>query len=335
MGALIPEGRGPRRSGAWSRGHADQGASAAAKGRGSLLGRVRWRRLYPDAPALRPPLLEFLDFQYKEKPVGFGFPVHAHSRFTEFYYLDRGALELTLGRRRLTLGSGQAALIPAGLPHAARAVSQGPCDVLTVHFQLGAAAPLPPAARVLEVDGEARAFLGRLLAGLGRRPASDAARAALGWLAFLGLLEAGPRGAPAAPRARATGFPSRVESLARERLGERLTLAGLARQLGVSVSTLAHRYRQEAGASVKQDLLRWRVERAGELLRQGAASVKEVAQSTGFASSSALAAAFRERTGLSPSAYARSLSPRLGLHDPGAKLHDSGTRGGPRRDGGR
>ncbi len=54
-----------------------------------------------------------------------------------------------------------------------------------------------------------------------------------------------------------------------EHLAERITLAGLAQHLGMSVSALSHRYREEAGESPMTTLKRERIALTKTLLAKG------------------------------------------------------------------
>lgn len=79
-------------------------------------------------------------------------------------------------------------------------------------------------------------------------------------------------------------------------------LAALARSLGVSPSSLSHRFRAEAGEPVMARLRRLRVERALAMLPQGH-RLDEVAQACGFCDRFHLAKAVRRATGRPPSAW--------------------------------
>lgn len=87
------------------------------------------------------------------------------------------------------------------------------------------------------------------------------------------------------------------------RLRERLSVAALARELGVSRRTLELRFRAEAGVPVGEAILRGRLGRARDLLRTTALSCEDVAAACGICDASHLAHLFRRRLGAPPSAF--------------------------------
>lgn len=94
----------------------------------------------------------------------------------------------------------------------------------------------------------------------------------------------------------------RVEDILRRHIAGGLNRRAMARELGVSVSLLAHRYRAATGEGPMQTLNRYRLEQARELLGRGA-SVKEAARECGFVDSHYLARCFRKTEGMTPKAY--------------------------------
>ena len=76
----------------------------------------------------------------------------------------------------------------------------------------------------------------------------------------------------------------------------------LARELGVSASTLQHRYRAESGETVGETLLKIRLEQSLPLLLSGR-RLKEIAGATGFCSEFHYSRMFKQYFGLSPRQY--------------------------------
>ncbi len=97
---------------------------------------------------------------------------------------------------------------------------------------------------------------------------------------------------------------SRVEACISAHYAEPLTLDTIARAVGVSRSTLTHRYREETGASPMSYLAECRLGVARSLILRGE-SLKQVASQTGYYDEYHLSKAFRRRFGLPPRAYAR------------------------------
>lgn len=85
------------------------------------------------------------------------------------------------------------------------------------------------------------------------------------------------------------------------RYREPMSLPRIARELGVSVSTLEHRFREETGETVVQALRRIRLEQSRPYLIRGA-SVKEVAAAVGFSTPFYFSKVFRDHFGTSPGA---------------------------------
>ncbi len=83
------------------------------------------------------------------------------------------------------------------------------------------------------------------------------------------------------------------------------TVEELARQAGMSRSAFAARFRDSVGLSPLDYVTRWRMFRAGAMLRQGERSMAEIALKVGYENESAFAKAFKRVTGTTPGAYRR------------------------------
>jgi AraC family transcriptional regulator len=92
-----------------------------------------------------------------------------------------------------------------------------------------------------------------------------------------------------------------------ERLAEPISLAALAQLVGLSACYFCRAFRQSFGMPPQRYQLAQRVERAKALLAKHAASVTDVGLTVGYNDASAFCTAFRRLTGLTPSAYRRSL----------------------------
>lgn len=86
-------------------------------------------------------------------------------------------------------------------------------------------------------------------------------------------------------------------------LEEPPTLAALARQVGLSETTLKRGFRQVFGTTVFGYLRERRMERAHALLQNGEATVLEAAARVGYSNPSNFAAAFRRQFGVNPKAF--------------------------------
>jgi YesN/AraC family two-component response regulator len=87
------------------------------------------------------------------------------------------------------------------------------------------------------------------------------------------------------------------------RYWDNLSLAGLARELGMSKYHLSRRFKEAMGMTFRSYLLRTRLERAKVLLSRDQGSITEVAQTVGFGDLPRFDKLFKRYTGLTPSAY--------------------------------
>ncbi|MEU5874046.1 helix-turn-helix domain-containing protein [Glycomyces sp. NPDC047369] len=88
-------------------------------------------------------------------------------------------------------------------------------------------------------------------------------------------------------------------------LHEPLTLNEIAAQAGLSARTLSRRFRDQAGTSPMQWLLRQRVQRAQALLERTRLSVEQVADRSGFGNAAALRHHFQRQVTTTPTEYRR------------------------------
>jgi AraC family transcriptional regulator of arabinose operon len=79
----------------------------------------------------------------------------------------------------------------------------------------------------------------------------------------------------------------------------------------MSVSRVAHLFREQVGVTPQQFLERQRMERASQLLEMTALSVKEIAHQVGFENPFYFTLRFKRQTGQSPTAF-RSRGARRG-----------------------
>jgi AraC family transcriptional regulator of arabinose operon len=106
-----------------------------------------------------------------------------------------------------------------------------------------------------------------------------------------------------APRRGGTGqgLLADVDAIVRGRLASPPSLGELAEQLGMSISSLAHRFRNETGFSIV-GRIRWlRVAQARQLL--GTLGIKQTARKLGFSGPSYFSRVFKEVSGLSPQTF--------------------------------
>jgi len=98
----------------------------------------------------------------------------------------------------------------------------------------------------------------------------------------------------------------RVTDFILAHLSQDLSLAELAQQAGFSAYHFARLFRQTVGESPHQFVLRLRVEKAQQLLKETAIPLIQIAGESGFANQSHLTRIFKRHLGLTPRAYRQS-----------------------------
>jgi AraC family transcriptional regulator len=243
-------------------------------------------------------------------PAGSSLAWHRHPGATICFVYSGGFAEQYTG---LTLDCtpGTLKITPAEEPHSNRF---GPEETrgLLIEADPAGVERLGPHARVLEERASFHdahlSLLGcRLLAEL---RAGDTAAP----LAIEGLLLEVLAGAARANQFRLGGaMPPRWVTEARDLLhdpGRVASLGELAEAVGVHPVTLARGFRKAYGCSVGTYLRRLRVARAAQRLAETDDALAEIALSAGFADQSHFSNLFRRETGVSPSAFRRSVKPR-------------------------
>lgn len=267
------------------------------------------------------PLISSVTIAYSEKPADYSWPVHFHPSGTEIYYVDRGRLIMTSRGKTFMLKEREVAVFPPRCPHAVRGDPKHPPNILLVKVNSKGLLKVVPeiaslAGRPLQA-GEAAV---RLLADLYRHVKNGGPNAgrlasiyALGALfSMLGGVSRDARMGGEEVRGGAYGgYTARIEEFIKSRIDNKITLPGLARALGCSVSALCHRYRRLTGETPHRLVLRLRMERARDLLRDPDLPVKRVAREVGFVSVPSFIRAFRRLERVTPGEYRRGALSRI------------------------
>jgi DNA-binding response OmpR family regulator len=121
---------------------------------------------------------------------------------------------------------------------------------------------------------------------------------------------------------------SAAQRVIADHLGELPGLSEIARRVGTYRERLNSLFRQRLGVSVFEYVRELRIARATALLQGTAMEVRDIAQVVGFRNAGNFSTAFRERTGVTPSAYRESCNPAAAPEIPVFALP---SRAGPER----
>lgn len=82
-----------------------------------------------------------------------------------------------------------------------------------------------------------------------------------------------------------------------------ITLDAIAKEASLAKSTCCREFKKQMGCTIFEHILNLRLQKASHLLLSSQANITEISLLCGFANSSYFTREFREKTGLSPSAY--------------------------------
>jgi len=226
------------------------------------------------------------------------FPLHRHD-WHQLAYAVSGVVTVSVAGRRTVISPEQAAWVPAGTLHGTGTllgagfhslyIAADPALELAREHMVFA---VPPLLRALIVEADA------LEAG----DADAAYRQQVHDLILAQLRRARPLAA-ALPWPESPALARLCEALDAQP-DDALPMARWSRRLGMSERTLARRFRDETGMTLRAWRRRLRLFRGIELLETGM-SVTDIAFELGYASTSAFIYMFRMETGHSPDVYRR------------------------------
>jgi len=239
---------------------------------------------------------------------GTALPWHTHSGPTMCFVLQGSFTEIS-GGVSIACRPATFKVTPAGERHCDR-FDQGDVRGLMIEVDPARVEGVRPYSRLLE---ERVAFQGGLLAAIaGRihqefRRMDQAAPLAIEGL-LLELLAAGARSSSQVSGTQ-QGWLGDVIEMLRSHSGSHWTLSQLAAAVQVHPVTLARAFRRAHACSVGEYVRRLRLERAAQELGETTRPIAEIAMTAGFADQSHFSNVFRRQTGMSPSAFRRSLRP--------------------------
>lgn len=111
-----------------------------------------------------------------------------------------------------------------------------------------------------------------------------------------------PTQRPSTTKLRTSLFEDAVSIVERE-YGDDLALDDIARRVATSRRQLQRAYAEVGDTTFREHLTAVRMQRAGDLLRQGQLTVREVARRVGYRQPAQFAKAFRRHHGTAPSSF--------------------------------
>ena len=231
-------------------------------------------------------------------PPRHGFPLHAHC-WHQLAYAVSGVLTVSVAGSRTVISPEQAAWIPAGTQHGTGSLLGA--EFHSLYIAADPAFRLADSHMVFAVPPLLRALIVEA-AMLDRGEADDAYRRQVHGLILSQLRRARPL-ATALPWPESPALARLCEAL-NARPGDALPLPEWCRRLGMSERTLARRFQEETGMTLRAWRRRLRLFRSVEMLETGM-SVTDIAIELGYASTSAFIFMFRTETGHSPDAWRR------------------------------
>ena len=263
---------------------------------------------------------------YFEWPISYAYSGESHD-FWELLYVDKGAVEVTAGDRRLRLDQGQIIFHPPGEFHAFSAAGAAP-DLVVVGFGCPSPALDFFRGRTASLRGEERALLGRIVS---ESAAAFSTPLNLSQLTEITRREVQPFGGEQLLCAaleellirliRRESSPGRTEDRIREdsgtleqvmdylsaRLDRQLTLERVCQDNLVGRSQLQKLFHTHTGGGVMEYFTGLKIQAAQRMIREGRLNFTQIAARLGFQSSHYFSRRFRQTTGMSPSEYARSV----------------------------
>lgn len=106
-------------------------------------------------------------------------------------------------------------------------------------------------------------------------------------------------------------FFNSISSYLEDNISEKLTVSGIAEEFSISPSTLKKLFRENSGIGTMEYVMKLRIQRAKEMLRDGKYSCTEIAAKCGFCSIHHFSKSFRSHTGMSPTEYVASVKAML------------------------
>ncbi len=278
-----------------------------------------------------------VSIHYYEYTSDFTYPGEAHD-FWEIIYCDKGILDISADDISFKLSRGQAFIHPPKQYHNVRMTDKHAANSIILSFYSDCRALSDISGRVIEFDGYAIEALLSIV-----REAKECFENALGSirdtkltpkmtdvrfaseqviknyieLLFIHLIRKNDNSAlfPKIPRAeRSEQLAERISDYMKEHIADKITFDDITAKFSISPTTLKKLFRRHFGCGTIEHLTSIRIDTAKELLRSGDYSCTEISSMCGFCSIHHFSKVFKEKCGVSPTEYVKTVKSMLEYH---------------------
>ena len=277
-----------------------------------------------------------VSIHYYDYTSDFSYPGESHD-FWEIIYCDKGSLEITADNNRFNLNIGEAFLHSPMQYHNVKPANGEPASSIIFSFYSDCERLEELSASPLTFDSYARNALFSIIneAGasfdnpLGRlgepilirkseeeRFAAEQVICCSAEMLLINLIRNKEKSASlpeASTNIRGARLAEQISEYMKDNLSKKITFSDIAYRFSVSPTTLKKLFRNHYNSSTMEYLTSLRIERAKELLRGGKHTCTEISSLCGFYSIHHFSKVFKEKCGISPTEYLRTVRSMLDL----------------------
>lgn len=248
---------------------------------------------------------------YRETESGFLFKGEEHSML-ELTYVDQGALHCVVDGSSYTLRQGQLMIFGAHQWHMQYTDLDASVRFLTIAFDLNSRVAENLPGHVFDLSSEEAAFLRQILheCDMTDGYSGDFIRGYLKLLLLSILRDAGgvkKRLQTPAALNNENAIVSRALQYIADHVYEKLPVEAVAKGIGVSASHLTALFHRQMGISPGEYIRRVKLEESKGLIREGKMNFSQIAAALHYSTIHHFSRQFKEKFGVSPSEYAKSL----------------------------
>lgn len=253
-------------------------------------------------------------FFYQEKEQGFFFPGEKHPML-ELTYVDSGHIHSVSGGHEMTLEQGEFTIYGPNQWHMQYTDANCVASYITITFDLAAGDLTPLLNQKRKADQSAATLLRQMLREWReQKPYADDMLICLLETLLVTLLRRGLEKSQF-PLQTANALCSENEVIGHavqyisKHLYTKLSVPGVAREAGVSPSYLTALFRKNMQISPGECIRRMKLEESRRLIREGSMNFTQIAQLLQYSTVHHFSRQFKEKFGITPSQYAKSIHP--------------------------